>query len=34
MSQLSLSFSSSDASSLLVREVVGTYRPAEPAEVL
>ncbi|WOB09719.1 MULTISPECIES: DNA repair protein RadC [Burkholderiales] len=34
MSQLSLSLSSSDAASLLVRDVAGSYRPAEPAEVL
>lgn len=34
MSQLSLSLSSSDAASLLVRDVAGSYRAAEPAEVL
>lgn len=35
MSQLSsLSFTSSTESSLLVRDVAGSYRPAEPAEVL
>lgn len=35
MSQLSsLSFTSSIDSSLLVRDVAGSYRPAEPAEVL
>ncbi len=34
MSQLSLSFSSFDAASLLVRDVAGSYRAAEPAEVL
>lgn len=35
MSQLSsLSFNSSTDSSLLVRDVAGSYRPAEPAEVL
>lgn len=34
MSQLSsLSFTSSTDSSLLVRDVAGSYRPAEPAEV-